>query len=1252
MKKYILIATAVLFQFSTQAREEQNGVGNAPAPLNTPSGVNCAQSTSTAELDINNVRAFILNGGDMWWDQPGTGNARYEVPKVNDPDQLKKNSLFAGSVWIGGEDATGNIYVTAQTYRQSHYAYWPGPLVADTDTITTASDTSINYNSIPSIASEECSFWNKHFKVNRTDIDQFIEDFSTGRIASEDDLPESIFNWPAKNNPHILKKSGSAYDVDFNRELAPFKDISGPEGIPDGNYNPLFGDYPEILGDQTIWWVMNDVGNQKMFGDALEPLGGANGGEIGLELETRAFAFQTNDAINDMTFYEQKMTNKGNRTLINTYLGQWVDPDLGNFVDDYVGCDVTRGLGICYNGDDDDDGVAGYGLNPPAIGVDFFQGPLADIGDGIDNDRDGLIDEGSDGIDNNENGEIDEEDERELIEMSNFLYYNNNFEIVNGNPQTKNAFYNYLRNIWGDGSFVTYDGIDGTDQSAPRANFMFPGTTDQEYGWGVGGSPSAPVQTDPWDEVSAGNSPSDRRFLQSAGPFTLEPGQINVVTIGVVWCRAGSGGATGSIACLKAADDLAQELFDREFKDFNGPNPPTVDVVELDQEVVLSLSPSEFFIDGVKMNTESYFENDESCKECDDAAYRFQGYIVYQLKDESVSSGDIGNPDLVREVAQCDLQDGVSSLINYSALDGFEGQVGVEMVEGEDNGVFHTISIKDDLFNSGKLITNNKEYYYMVIAYASNTDPANIDRKGDQYIGSKKGIESILAIPHKTGFTQGGVIPNAEYGTGVDITSINGTGTGGNSIDYTSATESEIVTNDSIAMPTYLGGNAPISVKVYDPYNVKPGTFKIKLYSRLLFDLNASDQFEVGDEITVSNSPTDADIAPSEFDYDQDDATGYIKAFVDTFQIDVDSSFTEFVPEIRTVEYNPGTRDTVIVIVPEKEVITIDSVIDAIDTTQTPPDTSYIAVFDTTIVPSDTLVTTFNIDSLIQEADTVQREISLKKTVIEAKIVVTNNNFYGEKGTFAKHIMDLKPATRILPDGTEEEFFVYQGYDEIPLDFTSGSKVGVTYGYTLHDFFEIEDEDGNVLNPEANYRVSEFNEIILSKDNEDYGVTIQMQHGLDTEFEKFVTKGNGVMDATLDVLSGAAWLSTIDRPENLEADYWLDQSYEDRGTTIEYSFADPTGAFTRIANGSIGPFNSTKEAEKDGTTLATKKGPRYPSSRSKYAIEELPNVDVVITGLELNLLITYVYLFPLFSNITHFLMVWFVELIHSFTLKI
>ena len=75
-----------------------------------------------------------------------------------------------------------------------------------------------------------------------------------------------------------------------------------------------------------------------------------------------------------MTFYNYKIINRSTLPLNDTYFGQWVDPDLGYYLDDYVGCDVSLGLGFCYNGDAEDEGASGYGFNPPAVGVDFFQG--------------------------------------------------------------------------------------------------------------------------------------------------------------------------------------------------------------------------------------------------------------------------------------------------------------------------------------------------------------------------------------------------------------------------------------------------------------------------------------------------------------------------------------------------------------------------------------------------------------------------------------------------------------------------------------------------------------------------------------------------------------------------------------------------------------------------------------------------------------------------------------------------------------
>ena len=58
---------------------------------------------------------------------------------------------------------------------------------------------------------------------------------------------------------------------------------------------------------------------------------------IGLEIQAQAFGFTTNDEINNMTFYSYKILNRSTSVLNEAYFGQWVDPDLGNYQDDYVG---------------------------------------------------------------------------------------------------------------------------------------------------------------------------------------------------------------------------------------------------------------------------------------------------------------------------------------------------------------------------------------------------------------------------------------------------------------------------------------------------------------------------------------------------------------------------------------------------------------------------------------------------------------------------------------------------------------------------------------------------------------------------------------------------------------------------------------------------------------------------------------------------------------------------------------------------
>jgi hypothetical protein len=491
----------------------------------------CAPSTAKTDLDANNVRATLLAGGDMWWDLANPG---YEVP-INSG----KHSLYTGSVWFGGIDANNQIYTAAQTYRQTGNDFWPGPMDTTNQSIT----------------SSACLNYNKHWVITR----QEVSIFAGGGPATN-----VISTWPGNGNAALNQ----------GHYLAPFVDVNN-----DGIYNHTAGDYPGfdltasyanccnyLNGDKAVWWIINDVGN--IHTETLSP------SPFGLEIHCQAFAFNAPEpAIDNSTFYQYKIINRSATAYLNMFMGMWVDADLGNYLDDYVGCDVVRGLGYCYNGDPLDDGSAGYGQNPPAVGVDILQGPAADLADGVDNDRDGCVDctfiiQGGNPV------AVSDTVQPEYWQMSRFLSYNNVNNTPNGNPDGYADFYNYLHAIWLDGLPLTY-GDDGRDPNNLVCHFMYPGMTD----------PLFPSQN--WTELTVVNAPGDRRFLMSAGPYTLEPGEVNCVSVAVVWAHD-LAWANGGITALQAADDKVQALFDACF------DPAVLSVSETPPSWQITVSPNPF----------------------------------------------------------------------------------------------------------------------------------------------------------------------------------------------------------------------------------------------------------------------------------------------------------------------------------------------------------------------------------------------------------------------------------------------------------------------------------------------------------------------------------------------------------------------------------------------------------------------------------------------------------------------------------
>lgn len=798
MKQFVK-ATLVLLFLSAGVQARMNVGTQRLANPNNRMFAGCQPSKSKTELDINNVRCPIFINGDMWWDL--VGNAKYEVPYGSN-----KFSLFAGAIWIGGKDNAGNLKVAAQTYRQSGSDFWPGPL----DTVNA------------SINSDECSQYDRHWKISKSEVKAFVEYYAAnGQVDPA--TPDAIKSWPAEGDPTLNQA----------RYLAPFVDVNG-----DGSYNWEDGDYPGfnlsstpqcgdlLYGDQTIWWVFNDDGNNAPHEETGSLF------RIGVEIQAQAFAFATNDEINNMTFYRYKIINRSSQALDSTYFGAWVDPDLGNYLDDYVGCDVKRGFGYCYNGDADDDGSLGYGVNPPAVGVDFFEGPIADPNDGVDNDRDSIIDEPG-----------------EQIIMSKFVYYNNDGSNI-GNPNTAQQYYNYMRGIWKDGSPLVYGGNGYQTAGADSCEFMFPGDTDPN-GWGTRGVPLNSLF--PWSETEptpggTPNTPDDRRFLQAAGPFTLLPGAVNYITTGVVWARSTSGGPLASVKLVRLADDKAQLLFNSCFKVVDGPDAPDLTIRELDKELIFSIvnpSSSNNF-------REEYSEEDLEAQAAGNANSRFvfEGYKVYQVKDASVSPTELNDADKARLIFQCDVKNGVAQIVNQYFEPQLNAIVSQEEVVGEDKGLRHTFRISTDAFASADPnLINHQTYYFMAIAYAYNPDQATFDPYveglGKPYLKGRRNsaggaINVYTAIPHISSVEAEGLVLNTVYGDGPQIQRISGIGNGYNlgsdrkSLDISQEQVDEVLFNainptNAIQYPIYERAGGPVDIRVFDPVKVVPGYYELWL---------------------------------------------------------------------------------------------------------------------------------------------------------------------------------------------------------------------------------------------------------------------------------------------------------------------------------------------------------------------------------------------------------------------------------------
>lgn len=413
--------------------------------------ISIANAQTFEYLDINQVKARVNSGGDLHWD-PINANAGYECPKGSG-----KTWGGPASMWIGGLDLGGQLKIAAQTYRQSGVDYWPGPLT--TSSATTNSTTVNQYNRV--------------WKLNKTDIDDFLTNLANGNVQNGSFTPAAdLLSWPCNGD----------INQNYSGILAPYMDVDG-----DAIYNPMAGDYPIIKGDQAIYTIFNDNYSTHQ---------NSGGQAIGVEIHLMAYAYgpcsitSSNSFLNYTTFYNFKIINRSSFPILNTYASLFNDLDIGSYMDDYVGSDVADHYTYSYNS-------ASSPSNEPAIGIVQLKGPI-NTTNGIDDDNDGITDEAF-----------------ENMSMTNFMYFNNSFpgvSVSQTDPGNASQYYQYMTSLWKDGTPLTCGG-NGYGGNI-NTNYAYPANTYS----------NSPCGSGSWTESGIG---SDKKFVMSSGPYEMQPGAIN-----------------------------------------------------------------------------------------------------------------------------------------------------------------------------------------------------------------------------------------------------------------------------------------------------------------------------------------------------------------------------------------------------------------------------------------------------------------------------------------------------------------------------------------------------------------------------------------------------------------------------------------------------------------------------------------------------------------------------------------------------
>ncbi len=459
---------------------------------------------------------------------------------------------------------------------------------------------------------------------------------------------------------------------------APFMDRDG-----NGLFTPGVDEPGYANADQAVWFVANDLDDRMVLHSFGSP-------PIGLELQVTVWSYnQPSYPVGQCVFKRYLLINKSGQKIDSMYIGQWSDPDIGDYPDDLVGCDSLNNLEYAYSAYPTDREYDKFGLPPAAAGYILLQGPWVYTGNPADTAIFNL--RPRTGYRN--------------LPMTSFVFQFPDYQYY-GFPRPGNenniaerglarCWYNVLR------GFIPTDDLQnpssyvhgaGPYQGRPT---KFPLNGDPVQGTG--------------DVDGMGNNypPRDAKMMMSTGPFTMLPGDTQEVMVAVVGgiVPEEGGNNLNAILQMKYNSLFARFLHRKLFQGLpKPPREPVVDVMTTSREIVLNW--------GSHLAAVAETESNDLL-----SGFNFEGYNVYQLP------GPVADKSQAKLLATFDLKNGVKDIWGMKYVPQYRKFIRVPLQSGSDSGIQRFFIVEKDYLHNRPLYAGSK-YYFAVTAYNYNPDPS------------------------------------------------------------------------------------------------------------------------------------------------------------------------------------------------------------------------------------------------------------------------------------------------------------------------------------------------------------------------------------------------------------------------------------------------------------------------------------------------------------------------------------------------